>query len=299
MKKNKFYSLIALFLIFILIGCTKSISMKGYIYESYEGKPLQNIEVSIDSSNKVITNSDGAYEITNITTNPVHVAVNGGKRYRLFEDDVLLEKGENYRDFLIDSLHPLDILEIDIVDPYSLEYEIEIGNSKDDILQSAYVKSIPTEQSTSIVGSETGLDGITIDLEIIQIGFTGWSVDVHGNWNETIEPGYSLLRFDNIFQEEMIVATSFYKDINITFEEIDGTIMFEETPTRKFIADYKDLESGFSRHMEIFVIEDGGYKGQIKAIHSFHNEKSGLQYISITINSFDSVDEILPPIIVK
>jgi hypothetical protein len=102
--------------------------MKGYVYETFEGKPLQNIEVSINS-NKTITNSDGAYEFTNITTNPVHVTVNGGERFRIFEDNVLLEKGENYRDFLIDSLHPLDILEVDIVDPYSIEYEITFGET--------------------------------------------------------------------------------------------------------------------------------------------------------------------------
>ena len=298
MNKNKFYSLTSLFLVFLLFGCSKSISMKGYVYESFEGKPLQNIEVSIDS-NKTVTNSDGAYEFTDITKNPVHVTVNGGKRYRVFKDDVLLEKGENYRDFLIDSLHPLDILEIDIIDPYSIEYDIKIGNSKDDVLQSAFVKSIPSEQSTSIIGTETGLDGVTTDLEIIQIGLTGWSVDSFGNWNETIEPGYSLLRFDNIFQEEMLIATSFYKDSNVSFEEIDGTVMIDEFPTKKFIADYKDPESGFSRHMEIYVIEDGEYRGQIKALHSFHNEKSGFPFIDINIVSFDKVQEILPPIIVK
>ncbi len=300
MKSKKFVSIISFLLVLgLLIGCSPKYNMQGYVYESYTGEPLSDITVSIADGKSFITDESGYYQFEGITDNPVHVTIDEEIRWSTFEDDVLLEKGDNFRDFFLDSVHPLGIVETDIVEPYSVSYKIQIGNSEEDVLQTAMVEAIPVEQSLHIVGTEIGLDGEEVDLEIIQIGLIGWSLDEYGNWNETIEPGYSLVRFDQIYQDEMLIADVFFKDITMTYEDTEEEVVIDNTPTRVYSVDYLEEDSGFSREMRLYVISEGPYTGNIKKIESYHLQKSQFPYVCIEVLSFDTIEEILPPIITQ
>lgn len=269
------------------------------MYESYQGNPLPNISIVFDSDMEVTTNAEGAYSISGIKSQQVHVEIEGGKRWKHFQDDLLLDKGVNYRDYFLESLHPLGMLESEINDPYTIQYRIDIGNSEEDILQSAEVESIPVEQSVHIKGYEIGLDGKRSDIEIVQIGLTGWSRDVYGNWNETIDPGYSMIRFDQVFQEEMDIAGSFYKDQQIHYEDTEEIVQIGDEVTRLYNVEYKEEESGFTRSMKVYVLQEGPWKGQVKKIVSFHPQKSNHKYCIILIDSYNEVEAILPPVITK
>ncbi|HXK51140.1 MAG TPA: hypothetical protein PLE09_01120 [Caldisericia bacterium] len=298
-KKQNFFYLSLFCFLFLFVGCSTSYQIQGYVYESYQGNPLPNIPIVFDSNIEVTTNAEGAYSISSIKQNPVHVEIEGGKRWKHFQDDLLLDKGVNYRDFFLESLHPLGMLESEINEPYTIRYRIDIGNSEEDILQSAEVESIPVEQSVHIKGYEIGLDGKRSDIEIIQIGLTGWSRDVYGNWNETIDPGYSMIRFDQVFQEEMDIASSFYKDQQTQYEDTGETVQIGDEQTRLYNVEYKEEESGFTRSMKVYVLQEGPWKGQIKKIVSYHPQKSNHQYCIILIDSYNEVEAIFPPVITK
>lgn len=298
-KKVLSTSLILLMVFSFWSGCATTYQIQGYVYESYNGEPLQDIPIVFNASVKTTTNHEGAYSIEGIDTSPVHVEIDGGKRWRFFQDDVLLDKGINYRDFFLESLHPLGILETEIIEPYSIQYRIEIGNSEDDILQSAVVESIPSEQSVYIKGYEIGLDQKKSPIEIVQIGLTGWSLDAYGNWNETIDPGYSMIRFDLVYQDEMLIADSFYKDLQTTYTDTQKTDVVEGVKTRLFDIEYKEEESGFTRNMTLYLIEEGPFKGCVKKLVSYHPQKSQYQYVVVYVESYNEIETILPPIITK
>jgi len=281
------------------MGCSSSYQIQGYVYENYSGEPLPNIPIVFNSSIQTTTNQKGAYSVDGINTSPVHVEIEGGKRWNFFQDDVLLDKGMNHRDFFLESIHPLGFLESEIEEPYSLVYRIEIGNSEEEILQSAVVESIPMELSVHIKGYEIGLDQKKSPIEIVQIGMTGWSLDSYGNWNETIDPGDSLIRFDLAFQDEMMIIDTFYKDLSIAYTDLEETVVIDDIKTRVFEIEYKEEESGFTRNMTAYIIEEGPFRGNIKKLISYHPQKSQYQYVIIHIESYNEIESIFPPVITK
>ncbi len=300
MGKKVFSTLLLLLLFFsVCMGCSSSYQIQGYVYENYSGEPLPNIPIVFNSSIQTTTNQKGAYSVDGINTSPVHVEIEGGKRWNFFQDDVLLDKGMNHRDFFLESIHPLGFLESEIEEPYSLVYRIEIGNSEEEILQSAVVESIPMELSVHIKGYEIGLDQKKSPIEIVQIGMTGWSLDSYGNWNETIDPGDSLIRFDLAFQDEMMIIDTFYKDLSIAYTDLEETVVIDDIKTRVFEIEYKEEESGFTRNMTAYIIEEGPFRGNIKKLISYHPQKSQYQYVIIHIESYNEIESIFPPVITK
>jgi hypothetical protein len=51
--------------------------------------------------------------------------------------------------------------------------------------------------------------------------------------------------------------------------------------------------------MQVYVLQEGPWKGQIKKIVSFQPQKSSHQYTIILIDSYNEIEAILPPVITK
>lgn len=289
--------------LFITLGisnCKKEdVILEGNVLESYKNTPLSKIKVNI-SNKRAETDESGHFKIEGLKKGVVEINLQDpAGKYEEFKDKLVLDIGVNYRDFFLDAKHPLNIPTSDIIEPTSYAYNIFIGLSPDKPLATADVEVSSLESALHIVGKEFDPSGKISDIEIIQIGTTFWVRDKYGTWNILQNPGESVFRINSIFNEKYTPAINFYRNPDITYEDAKEEIAINGVKTHKFLATFKEEESGFVDNLEIYVITEGKNKGRIMRIISSSPMHSMYPYVQITLSKHDEDIVIQPPIITQ
>jgi len=297
MKKILTCALFA-FLCLFSISCLfhRKHTIQGYVYEAFNKSPVSGIEVKADTQ-VVLTNKDGFYQISGIRLSKVPVVVGDHKRFEDLIDTLILDSGQNFRDFILNAKHPLNIDFKEYMEPSSYHCQITVGVNEKIPQFFAKADMVPIDESMKITGMYFDDKKQIKPFEMVQIGITYWEKDSYNNWNETIKPDGKVTQYPSLLRDMLKKCYHFFEDPQLKYSLDPKEFTIEGQKTSLFYIQGIGTENS-SIHYEVYVIKEGANVGQIKKIIRRVGTDSNTM-LAVILNRWNEDIKIEPPLITQ